>query len=151
MTTQPTPAPPGEPTFRYEVVPEDRQRVRAIVESTGFFHPYEVDVAVELVDERLAKGPASGYHFAFLQRGGVACGYVCYGQIACTMGSYDLFWIAVHNDYRGQGFGRLLLREAERLVSAAGGRRIYIETSDRAQYRPTRSFYDAAAITLRRC
>ena len=121
MTTEPSPSTPqGDVTFRYEVLPEDRQRVRAIVESTGFFHGHEVDVAVELVDQRLAKGPASGYHFIFLERGGVTCGYACYGPIACTVGSYDLYWIAVHDDYRGQGFGRLLMRQSEELAAQAG-------------------------------
>ena len=46
--------------LRHELVPADRQAVRAIVERTGFFSPAEVDVAVELVDERLARGEASG-------------------------------------------------------------------------------------------
>src|SRR5690606_23231338 len=49
--------------FRTEVNPGDRRRVREIVESTGFFTPAEVDVAVELVDERLSKADASGYFF----------------------------------------------------------------------------------------
>ena len=40
-------------TLRYEVTEADISCVRAIVESTGFFHPAETDVAVELVEERL--------------------------------------------------------------------------------------------------
>ena len=43
--------------LRYDVRPDDRQSVRRLVESTGVFSPVEVDVAVELVDERLAEGP----------------------------------------------------------------------------------------------
>ena len=53
-------------TLRYEVAEADIQRVREIVDSTGFFHPPEVDVAVELVEERLRRGDASGYFFAFV-------------------------------------------------------------------------------------
>ena len=47
-------------TLRYDVIEADFTRVREIVESTGFFHPSEVDVAVELVEERLRRGDASG-------------------------------------------------------------------------------------------
>jgi hypothetical protein len=71
-------------TFRYEVTPADREAVRRIVASTGFFNPAEVEIAVELVDERLAEGPASGYHFVFAERDGQTHGYACYGHISGT-------------------------------------------------------------------
>jgi GNAT superfamily N-acetyltransferase len=134
--------------FRYEATPNDVSAVRSIVESTRFFRPDEVDVAVELVEERLAKGDASGYHFIFAESGGRTIGYACYGPIACTVGSYDLFWIAVDRDAQGQGLGRLLLAEAERLIQDRGGRRIYIETSGRPQYLPTRRFYERCGYAV---
>ena len=136
------PSVPGDLEFRYEVVPADRELVGAIVVSTGFFNAAEVDVAEELVDERLVKGALSGYHFVFIARQGKTLGYTCYGPIAGTAASYDLYWIAVHNDYRGQGLGRILLKESERLVAEALGQRVYIETSNHAHYEPTRAFYD---------
>ena len=127
--------------FRYEVAPADRLAVRAIAESTGFFSPAETDVAVELVDERLAKGPASGYEFAFAEEGGELWGYSCFGPIAATEASFDLYWIVVAKDRQRAGIGRALMVESERLIHAAGGRRVYVETSSRAQYEPTRAFY----------
>jgi len=135
-------------TFRHELEPEDRDLVRAIVESTGFFNPAEVDVAVELVDERLAKGPASGYHFLLAQREGRTVGYTCYGPIAGTAASFDLYWIAVEDSLRRQGLGRFLLDQTERLIAQAGGRQVYVETSSRDQYRPTRTFYERSGYGL---
>ena len=67
-------------TLRYDVQEQDLATVRAIVESTGFFYPAEVDVAVELVEERLRKGEASGYFFAFAEIDGRTVGYSCYGR-----------------------------------------------------------------------
>jgi D-alanine-D-alanine ligase len=128
-------------TFRYEVCPDDCQTVREIVASTGFFSPVEVEVAVELVEERLAKGPVSGYHFVFADRDGQTLGYTCYGPIALTAASYDLFWIAVNQAHQGKKIGRILLEKSEELVRAAGGRQVYIETSNRGQYASTRGFY----------
>ncbi len=128
--------------FRYEPLPEDRQWVREIVKSTGFFSAAEVDVAVELVDERLAKGEASGYYFAFAELDGRIVGYSCYGPIPATAASYDLYWIAVHRDCQGRKYGRILLEESERLIRAAGGQRVYLDTSSRPQYQPTRAFYE---------
>lgn len=127
--------------LRTDVLPRDRDAVRRIVASTGFFSDAEIDVAVELVDERLAKGPASGYDFVFADQGGRTVGYACFGPIACTIASFDLYWIAVEESCRGQGLGRILLEDSERRIIAAGGRRIYIETSNRPQYLPTRGFY----------
>jgi ribosomal protein S18 acetylase RimI-like enzyme len=128
-------------TFHNEVTPADCQTVREIVASTGFFSPEEVEVAVELVEERLAKGPISGYHFVFAERDGQVLGYTCYGPIALTAASYDLFWIAVDRAYQGQKIGRILLEKSEELIRTAGGRQVYIETSNRGQYASTRGFY----------
>ncbi len=127
--------------FRYEPTAKDRETVRTLVELTGVFSRVEVDVAVELVDERLAKGPSSGYEFVFADRDGRTIGYTCYGPIALTAGSYDLYWIAVDRSCQGQGIGRLLLEKSEELIRTAGGRRIYIETSSRHDYSATRAFY----------
>ncbi|MEX0703578.1 MAG: GNAT family N-acetyltransferase [Planctomycetales bacterium] len=127
--------------FRTELRPGDRDAVREIVASTGFFRPEEIDVAVELVDERLARGPASGYHFVFAELDGETAGYACYGPIACTLSSYDLYWIAVRQAARGRGIGRRILQQTESRVRAAGGTRLYIETSGRADYASTQAFY----------
>jgi len=127
--------------IREEVCAADVERVRSIVASSGFFRPDEVAVAVELVDERLARGSASGYRFVFAEMEGETVGYACYGPIACTVHSYDIFWIAVQHDLRGQGLGKYLLQAVEARIARLGGRRIYIETSTLPQYEPTRHFY----------
>ena len=128
-------------TLRRDARTGDPAIVRDITESTGFFYAEEVGTAVELVDERLAKGEASGYSFVFADEGERTLGYACYGPIACTKASFDLYWIAVHADGRGKGLGTTLLDESERLVRESGGHRIYVETSSRPLYEPTRAFY----------
>lgn len=134
--------------FRYQVRRSDRDVVRKLAAATGFFRPDEVEVAVELVDARLNNGPASGYSFVFAQVDEQTLGYACYGPIGCTLGSYDLYWIIVAPSAQGQGLGRKLMRETERLVQAAQGRRIYVETSDKPQYEPTRQFYLRCGYTV---
>lgn len=131
----------SEILFRYDVTPEDIDSVRRLAASTGFFYPAEVDVAGELVTERLAKGEESGYYFTICEAGGKLIGFAIYGPIPCTAHSFDLYWIAVSPEYQGKGLGRVLIQKAEKLIKDAGGRRIYIETSDRPQYAGTREFY----------
>ena len=115
-----------------------------MVKASGFFYDEEVEVAVELVEERLAKGDRSGYYFLFAERNGKVVGYTCFGPIPCTKSSYDLYWIVVHNDYRNKGLGKKLLQKSEDIIARRGGTRIYAETSSRAQYDPTRAFYQKA-------
>ena len=127
--------------FREEVFPSDVETVLDLTTSTGYFSKEEIAVAVELVEERLAKGLRSGYHFLFAEHGGRVVGYTCFGPIACTVASYDIYWIAVLEDFRGSGIGKRLLDRTEGTIEALGGERIYVETSSRTQYQPTRSFY----------
>jgi GNAT superfamily N-acetyltransferase len=127
--------------IREDVRGEDAATVRRITESSGFFYPEEVDTAVELVEERLAKGLASGYHFLFAERGGETIGYACYGPIACTKSSWDFYWLAVEDRFRGKGIGSRLIEGTERGIRERGGTRVYIETSSRPLYDPTRALY----------
>jgi GNAT superfamily N-acetyltransferase len=99
---------------REEVLPTDVEAVRSIVESTGFFSKAEADVAAELVEERLNKGIQSGYYFLFAEQDGRVVGYSCFGPIACTLFSYDLYWIAVEDAFRGKGLGGSFWRRAKR-------------------------------------
>jgi D-alanine-D-alanine ligase len=128
--------------WRDEVTPEDRESVRRLCEVSGFFSAEEVEIAVELVEERLAKGVASGYRFLFAQQGDTILGFACYGPISGTESSWDLYWIAVEEKERGQGLGRKLQGEVERRTALFGGRRLYAWTSSRNQYLRTRKFYE---------
>jgi ribosomal protein S18 acetylase RimI-like enzyme len=127
---------------RTNVLPSDLNAIKEIVESTGFFHDYEVDIAVELAEERLKRGIESGYEFIFYEVDGKPVSYSCYGKIPCTRSSYDLYWIATHNDYRGKGIGKKVLRLTEQKIAESGGKGIYVETSSKEQYQPTRKFYE---------
>lgn len=146
--------PPSWPglILRDQPSPDDVARVRAIVQSTGFFNQDEIRIAGELVEETLAKGPVEGYRFLFADvfepdthpaTAGTpkTVGYTCYGQIPCTTGSFDLYWIAVDASMRGRGLGTLLQRKTEANIRSIGGRRLFAETSGRPQYEPTRRFY----------
>jgi GNAT superfamily N-acetyltransferase len=130
--------------FRLDAVPDDRRRVREIAASTEFFSPEEVEIAVELLDDRLVKGTASEYQFVFADLDGRTVAFACLGRIPATQESFDLYWIAVRPDRQRRGVGRALLENAERLVRRRGGSRIYVDTSGREQYASTRAFYERA-------
>ncbi len=141
----------NELTIRAAPVFEDIKSIRDIAESTGFFRADEIDIAVELVEERLKKGKSSGYEFLFACHNGKPVAYSCYGLIPCTVKSYDLYWIAVRNNYRGTGIGSYLLKLTEQKIAGAGGNGIYAETSSREQYESTRKFYEKNNYQIKAC
>ncbi|RPJ73358.1 MAG: GNAT family N-acetyltransferase [Desulfobacteraceae bacterium] len=131
-----------QPSLRLAASTEDPAAVKRLAEATGYFSAVEAAVAEELVNERLSKGPESGYHFVFAELDGKLAGYVCYGPVPLTASSYDLYWIVVSPEFQGKGLGRIMLQEAERSARQAGGTRLYADTSGRAQYGSTRAFYE---------
>ncbi|HEX9732808.1 MAG TPA: GNAT family N-acetyltransferase [Thermoanaerobaculia bacterium] len=135
-------------TLRFEPRPADRARVREIVAATAFFRAEEIVIAVELVDERLRRGEASDYFFVFADEGDAMLGYSCFGPIPLTVASWDLYWIAVDPGCQGRGLGRRLLAASEDEVRRRGGTRIYLDTSTRVQYVPTRAFYERCGYEL---
>ncbi len=127
--------------WRSAVMAHDVGRVRGLVTSTGFFSAAEVEIAGELVSERLTKGIRSGYHFVMAERGSDLVAYACYGPIDGTEGSFDLYWIAVAPEEQGKGLGAQVYARAEAAMRRAGAKRIYADTSSSDRYAPTRGFY----------
>ena len=119
----------------------DRDAILDFMDKTGFFHGGDIDVAREVLDEALAKGPAGHYQSYTLVEKGQPRGWICYGPTPCTIGTYDIYWIGVSAASQGRGYGRALLEQAERQIRRQRGRVIIIETSGRPLYDSTRGFY----------
>ena len=129
---------------------QDKAAVLRVVTATGFFAPDEELIAVELVEEALAKGTASGYHFLFAdhpEQPGELRGYTCYGPIPGTASSFDLYWIAVSPGAQGQGLGGSLMEATEKAAREQGATRMYADTSGQEKYAPTRAFYASQGYT----
>ena len=139
----------GTMILRREVGSGDPALVEEILRSTGFFREDEVTVAVELVRERLDKGADSSYEFIFAESDDRTVGYSCFGLIPCTLHSFDLYWIATRRDFMNRGIGQRLLEKTESVIRILGGTGIYVETSSRALYVPTRAFYEKNGYLVR--
>ncbi len=109
------------------------------------FRPSEVAIAVELLDQAAAGD--DDYRFIGAFDGDDLVGYACWGPTPGTEGTFDLYWIAVDTTRQGGGVGSQLLTHVERTLQAGGGRLIVVETSSRADYAPTRAFYERRGYT----
>ena len=124
--------------------PRDRSRIEEMVVSSGNFNDAEIETALELVDEALKEGEASGYFVVVLEcmkKHSETAGYACYGPTPLTDGTYDLYWIVVDPAAQRKGFGRHLLEHVERDIIKRGGRMLLIETSSQETYSGTIRFY----------
>jgi ribosomal protein S18 acetylase RimI-like enzyme len=133
----------SEIKYRQQIQSSDIDAVARIVTSSGFFSRPEIDLAIELAKEKLAEGEVSSYQFLFAEDKTGIGGYTCFGVIPATDNSYDLYWIAVNQQLRGLGLGKILMARTEEIIHSLGGKRIYVETSSRNQYKSTHAFYES--------
>jgi GNAT superfamily N-acetyltransferase len=104
-------------------------------------------VALEVFDAAVAGARPAGatepdYTALGADAEGRLVGWICWGPTPCTLGTYDLYWMAVDPAGQHTGIGSALLAEMERRLSGRA-RLIVVETAGRADYSDTRRFYQA--------
>ena len=127
------------PVLRH-LTPADRDRIEEITRAVGVFRADEVPVALEVFDGAVAGSP--DYVALGADLDGRLVGWICWGPTPCTLGTYDLYWMAVDPAVQGAGVGSALLGEMERRLAGIA-RLIVVETAGRPDYAPTRAFYQA--------
>ena len=121
---------------------EDKEPIRAILVATDVFKPEEVDVALELIDVYFDEPEQKDYEmFSGIGEQNAVVGFLCFGPTPMTVGTYDLYWIAIDPSVQGTGMGKVLLQFGEEAVQAQGGRLLVAETSSQPRYLKTRTFY----------
>lgn len=120
----------------------DRQPLERILGAVGVFTPEEVRVALELIDEAIAK-PDGAYRALGIAAANGIVGYTCYGRAPFTQFAYDLYWIAVDPSVQGTGAAQRLMAATEESVVSLGGRLLLVETASKPSYARTRRFYEA--------
>jgi GNAT superfamily N-acetyltransferase len=118
----------------------DRDRIEEITRSTDLFREDEVLVALEVFDEATGGAPDNTYSVLGAESDNRLAGWICWGPTPCTLGTYDLYWMAVDPELQGSGVGTALLAAMERALEGAA-RLIVIETAGRPEYSGTRAFY----------
>lgn len=128
----------------------DRPRIEAVLRSDSTFRDAEVAVALELVDEALG-GNHKDYWFRVAAAGEQVAGYICYGPTPMTDSTFDLYWIVVDKDFRGQGLAKRLIEAMESDLRGRGDARVRVETEQTEEYGAARKLYEKCDYPLAAC
>jgi ribosomal protein S18 acetylase RimI-like enzyme len=120
----------------------DRGRIEEITRAVGLFREEEIPIAVEVFDDAVREGGSRDYTALGADFDGKLVGWICWGPTPCTLGTFDLYWMAVDPALHGSGIGSALLSEMEHRLAGIA-RLIVIETAGRPDYAATRAFYQA--------
>ena len=122
--------------------PDEADAILEVTAHAGVFNAEELDMVRELLDGYYRDAEKTGYSFLSYRENGRVLGYVCWGPRDPAGNGYDLYWICVSIEARGQGIGRALMRRVEEEVLARHGLWVVIETSDTGPYAPARRLYE---------
>lgn len=124
------------------LVERDREKLHSMLVETQVFTREEIKVAMELIDIVLRDPNQEDYKIdCMANNNDQPIGYICYGPVPMTQGTFDLYWIVVDPRSQGQGIGSDLLHFLEEVIRERRGRMILIDTSSIPQYEKTQKFY----------
>jgi len=120
----------------------DRDKIEKILVDTENFNSEEIKIAMELIDVYLNVEDQKDYEIFTDADGETVNGYVCIGPRPLTVGTYDLYWIAVNPNVQARGIGSGLIKYIEEYIKGKSGRLVLIETSGKPGYEKERKFYE---------
>jgi len=126
---------------------DDRESLLQILRETQVFTSDEISIALELIDIVGKDSDQRDYVIYVYEDAGSVLGYYCIGPTPGTIGTFDLYWIAVRPSMHGKGIGGCLNDHAEALIRSMEGRLIVAETSSQPRYEKTRKFYTTHGYT----
>lgn len=118
----------------------DKASILALAETIGLVSGGELEQLDGMLTEYFDGDQDDGHHWIVDDEGGVA-GAAYYAPEMMTVGTWNLYFIAVRPDLQGNGRGSALLRHVERHLKHRGERILIIETSGTGSFDRTRAFY----------
>jgi ribosomal protein S18 acetylase RimI-like enzyme len=120
---------------------QDRTSVIELVRATGNFSEAEVAIAEELIDIYTDQPDQKDYFAYSAVIDGRVAGFLIVGPTPATVGTFDMYWIAVHPELHGLGVAQALDDCAVNFVRDREGYWLIAETSGQSGYDRTRTFY----------
>jgi len=117
---------------------KDIPQLKKIIDSTGLFPSELLD---EMITDYLTN-PNSTDIWLTLECNNAPVVIAYCAPERLTIGTYNLYLIAVLKEYQGKGLGASMMMHIEQLLKEQGHRVLLVETSGLPEYELTRKFYD---------
>jgi ribosomal protein S18 acetylase RimI-like enzyme len=114
----------------------DLPALKAVIDSNDLFPS---DMLDEMISDYFNEQNGNNLWFTYEREKPIAIAYCAPERM--TEGTWNLYLIAAHSDYQGQGFGTSMMQYIEEVLVERGGRLLLVETSSLASFDRTRSFY----------
>ena len=118
------------------VTPNDKNALKAVIDANELFPSEMLD---DMMSDYFANDDSTDFWLTYEDEKPVAIIYCAPERM--TEGTWNLYLIAVHPDYQGQGIGTSIMRYIEQMLAARGERLLLVETSSLASFEGTREFY----------
>ncbi len=120
------------------VIPNDMPALKAVIEANELFPSEMLD---DMISDYFAQENSQDIWLTYQENEPMAIGIAYCAPEKMTEGTWNLYLIAVHPDYQGQGIGTSIMRYIEQMLAARGERLLLVETSSLASFEGTREFY----------
>ena len=118
------------------ITDNDLPALKAIIDATDLFPSNMLD---EMISDYLSNKDSNEYWFTYDDGKPVAIAYCAPEKM--TVGTWNLYLIAVHPDYQRLGLGTSMLHHIEQKLAEGGERILLVETSGLQSFEGTREFY----------
>ena len=114
------------------VIPNDMPALKAVIDANKLFPSEMLD---DMISDYFAHENSQDIWLTYKDEKPVARRSLALGIAYCapekmTEGTWNLYLIAVHPDYQGQGIGTSMVRYIEQMLTARGERILLVETSN---------------------
>jgi len=118
----------------------DKQAILHVAVDSGLFPAEHVGELAEMMNDQL-EAETSGHHWIVDEYEGQVLAAAYYAPEVMTEGTWNLYFIAVQEGFKGKGLGSTLLHYVEDGLRTSGQRILLIETSGLDGFELTRKFY----------
>ncbi|MGL6341976.1 MAG: GNAT family N-acetyltransferase [Waterburya sp.] len=115
---------------------EDIPALKTVIEANDLFPS---DMLDDMISGYFNNENGSEFWLTYEDSKPVAIAYCAPERM--TEGTWNLYLIAVHPEYQGQGVGTSMLHYIEQMLTARGERMLLVETSSLETFEGTRKFY----------
>lgn len=117
----------------------DQTALMDVARATGIFDASELDFFSDMIT-KCFRGDLPGHDWLILDDGGVI-GVAYYAPEMMADNVWNLWFLGLHPDHQGQGYGSKLLSAVEDTLRGQAARILLIETSGIDDFALTRKFY----------